>query len=146
MVVAITVSGVFLAGLQLLGSYKLAASGTGKFGDLSDLSVEAGKGAIKGSMHSSVTGLIILVVSLAFFIVYVKWIYAIQEVSIEKPQSLSETTVSGKVIGYGSLGPTPVPASSTAAPSVGVSTPPVAFYAPVASAPAAKSSRRTGDK
>jgi hypothetical protein len=110
MVVAITVSGVALAGLQLLASYRLASTGTAKLADVSSLTVEAGAEANKISIQSSVTGLLILVVSLAFFIVYVKWIYMITEVPIEKPQSLAgETAPPGKVIGYGGLGPSAAP-------------------------------------
>jgi hypothetical protein len=67
MVVAITMSGVFLAGLQLLGSYKLATIGVSKFDEITNISVEAGKEANKFSIQSSVTGLMILVVSLVFF-------------------------------------------------------------------------------
>jgi hypothetical protein len=140
MVVGITMSGVLLAALQLFGSFKLAAAGAGKFGDQSSISIEAGKDANKISLQSSVTGLMILVVSLAFFIVYVKWIYAIQEVSIEKPQSLSESTTTGKISGYGSLGQAPVPGSNAAPPSAGPEAQPGAS-APVARTPVAKSNK-----
>jgi hypothetical protein len=108
MVVAITTSGVALAGLQLLASYRLASAGTAKLADENRLTVEAGADANKISIQSSVTGLMILVVSLAFFIVYVKWIYMINEVSIEKPQSLTEEVAPpGKIVGYGGLGVAP---------------------------------------
>jgi hypothetical protein len=110
MVVAITMSGVALAGLQLLASYRLASAGTAKLGDENSLTVEAGAEANKISIQSSVTGLMILVVSLAFFIVYVKWIYMINEVSIEKPQSLTEEVAPpGKIAGYGGLGMSAAP-------------------------------------
>jgi hypothetical protein len=74
MVVTITMSGVFLAGLQLLAAYRLAATGQGlQLAESSDLSLERGKISLK----SSVTGLLVLTVSLAFFIVYVKWVYVL---------------------------------------------------------------------
>jgi len=73
LVVAITISGVVMAGLQLFMSYRLAQSGQSDFGkDDTQLSIEKGKVAFK----SSVVGLAILIISLAFFVVYVKWIYA----------------------------------------------------------------------
>jgi len=77
MVVTITMSGVFLAGMQLLAAYRLASAGQGQgqgqLAESSDLSLERGKVSLK----SSVTGLMILTVSLAFFIVYVKWVYTL---------------------------------------------------------------------
>jgi len=73
MVVTITMSGVFLAGMQLLAAYRLASAGQGQLAENSDLSLERGKVSLK----SSVTGLMILTVSLAFFIVYVKWVYTL---------------------------------------------------------------------
>lgn len=79
LVVAITVSGVALAGLQLLASYKLASLHRVKFTEDSTLSLERDK----VSLRSSVTGLMILVVSLVFFTIYVKWVYTIKEIGIE---------------------------------------------------------------
>ena len=146
MVVAITMSGVFLAGMQLLGSYKLAASGTAKFGEVSNISVEAGKEASKLSVQSSVTGLMILVVSLAFFIVYVKWIYSIQEVGIEKPQSLNEAPATGTISGYGTLGPASGPAGTIVAPSGGGSVPPVIVSPQASPPPAAKPDKGAAGK
>jgi hypothetical protein len=69
MVVAITLSGVGLAGLQLYASYQLAVAGYGKFmaDGTTDLSYSDKSVAIK----SSVMGLIILVISFAFFLVFV---------------------------------------------------------------------------
>ena len=87
MVVAITLSGVLLAGLQLLASYKLASSGHGAFASESELTAQKDKLSLK----SSVTGLIILVVSLVFFFVYVKWVYSIQECQQQKPIYLQGT-------------------------------------------------------
>ncbi len=75
MVVAITLSGVLLAGLQLFAAFLLAASGHGDLAQTSELSLEQKKISLK----SSVTGLLILTVSFAFFIVYVLWVYTIKE-------------------------------------------------------------------
>jgi hypothetical protein len=91
LVVAITLSGVCLAGLQLLASYKLASRRRVNFTEDSTLSLEHDK----VSLRSSVTGLMILVVSLGFFIIYVKWVYAIREVGIEPPPALSQDVPSG---------------------------------------------------
>jgi len=75
MVVAITVSGVLLAGLQLLASYRPASVG-GDFASGQDGEVKLDPKSI--SLKSSVTGLLILIISFAFFIVYVRWVYPIQ--------------------------------------------------------------------
>lgn len=89
MVVVITLSGVGLATVQLLASYKLASAGHGEaFGAQSEISLERNKVSLK----SSVTGLIILVVSLAFFIVYVKWVYPITPVNMDSSPSQQTMT------------------------------------------------------
>lgn len=75
MVVAITLSGVALAGLQLVAGYKLAAAGKAAFEQGGQLSIEHSK----ISLGSSVTGLMILAISLVFFIVFVTKVYLIQE-------------------------------------------------------------------
>jgi hypothetical protein len=131
MVVTITFSGVALAGLQLLASYKLASAGNAAFAQENDFSIEAGKLSLK----SSVTGLIVLTISLIFFIVYLKWVYPIQEVNMEKPSSLNEYHPLSKIAGYGNLGlgsTTPfattasggVPPPSSSSQAQGQSTPP----------------------
>ncbi len=89
MVVAITISGVCLAGLQLLASYQLASIGRGGLAEDSVISLEKGKISLK----SSVTGLIILVVSLAFFMVYVKWVYPFQNVTVAMPSDEQPTSI-----------------------------------------------------
>ena len=86
LVVAITLSGVCLAALQLLASYKLASRQRAKFIEDSTLSLEHDK----VSLRSSVTGLMILVVSLGFFIIYVKWVYTVREVGIEAPPPMHQ--------------------------------------------------------
>jgi hypothetical protein len=91
MVVAITISGVCLAGLQLYAAYRLALKAIGEgvttntfpVAATSNLSVERNK----VTFSSSVTGLVILVCSLAFFIVYVKWVYTITEVRFDMPSA-----------------------------------------------------------
>jgi hypothetical protein len=97
MVVSVTMSGVVLAGLQLLASYRLASAGLGGSPEAGELSLETNKLAIK----SSVTGLFILAFSLAFFVFYVKWIYGTQDVVIVGPDVKSIQT--GVIEGYGKL-------------------------------------------
>lgn len=100
MVVVITISGVVLAGVQLLASYNLsvrsrdmsavqavaaagatpaAAQGAApamvQFVDSGQLEVEKGRLVLR----SSVTGLFILIVSFGFFLVYVLEIYTLKE-------------------------------------------------------------------
>lgn len=74
MVVLITLSGVALAAMQLWTSYHLAATGHIQGEGATELTVEQGRLAIK----SSVTGLVVLVLSLAFFALYVLKVYTIQ--------------------------------------------------------------------
>ena len=73
MVVLITLSGVALAGAQLLTSYNLAATGHTLGDGATDLSLEQGKLSIK----SSVTGLVVLAISLGFFSLYIFQVYKI---------------------------------------------------------------------
>jgi hypothetical protein len=100
MVVCITISGVLLAGVQLFMSYRLAMLGRAEFAKDTSLLAEQGK----ISLQSSVTGVVILVISLAFFFVYVKWIYAVQEFQIQRPDNLRPQT---QLLQGGSLGPPP---------------------------------------
>jgi hypothetical protein len=79
MVVAITLSGVALAGLQLYGAYSLATTGKGTFAEQGG-SVSVAKGGL--SVSSTVTGVAILAISFGFFFVFVKDVYLIQEVKI----------------------------------------------------------------
>lgn len=75
MVVAITIAGVGLAALQLFASYVLATAGKGELGSATTFTAEAGK----LTLQSSITGVVILVVSLAFFWLYVERVYTITE-------------------------------------------------------------------
>ena len=77
MVVFITLSGVILAGLQLWASYRLAVSGKGTLAEGGDLSFQPGNVAVK----SSVVGVVILAISLAFFMVFVTEVYKITPAS-----------------------------------------------------------------
>ena len=93
MVVAITVSGVILAGIQLLIGFSFARKSALREGVKSNESraadklnasdpdgvskIEYGKGGL--IVQSSVTGLLILIVSFAFFYVFVTKIYSISE-------------------------------------------------------------------
>lgn len=73
-VVFITVAGVLLAGIQLLASYRLAqAAGAPLTDGGGDLTLEPGKVAVK----SSVVGVLILALSLAFFSIYVTQVHRI---------------------------------------------------------------------
>lgn len=76
MVVVITLSGVFLAGLQLLASFKLASIGSGNFDQQTEMSIEQGKLSVK----SSLTGLLILICSFAFFWVFVYEVFVMKVV------------------------------------------------------------------
>ncbi len=76
MLVAITMSGIGLAALQLYAAFNLAVRGQGELAQEGGIELEKGKVSVK----SSVTGLLILVVSFAFFLVFVKEVYTIRDV------------------------------------------------------------------
>lgn len=79
MVVAITISGVILAGLQLFASYKISIlTKTASFGD-ADMTFKADSIAIK----SSLTGVLILVSSFLFFFVYVYFVFTLHDPATE---------------------------------------------------------------
>jgi hypothetical protein len=72
MVVAVTFSGVLLAGLQLWASYQLAAASR------TTLHANDGEFILKRDqlvLKSSITGLFILLVSFCFFLVFVFYVY-----------------------------------------------------------------------
>jgi hypothetical protein len=94
MVVAITLSGVALAGLQLVAAYRLASAGHGDLGSAQEVTLEQNKISLK----SSVTGLMILVISFAFFMVYVVWVYTVKELKAPTASSSESSTSIG---GYG---------------------------------------------
>lgn len=100
MVVSITVAGVLLSGLQLYVSFKIANPGKGPFeSDVGEVSIEKGKLSVK----SSVTGLLILAISFAFFIVFVIFVYQFKEDKVSYPEQLAPT--SGVNLGGGGIGP-----------------------------------------
>ncbi len=80
MVVTITISGVALSGLQLLASYHLAIAKGATLDGGGELTLESSKLAVK----SSVTGLLILVTSFAFFLVFVLYVHKVNEVDPDK--------------------------------------------------------------
>ncbi len=107
MVVFITVSGILLSGAQLAASYKLAAAA--KAADLAgggEMSIETGR----MSVRSSVTGLLILIASLAFFWLFTLRIYPIDEVSVDGPmQEVARQRFASPspVFQFGGVGPIP---------------------------------------
>ena len=102
MVVAITISGVILAAVQLAAAYKLAVGGHGTFEAGGEIAIEEKRLSLK----SSVTGLLILTVSFAFFIVFVIWVYPLTETRIS-PEGGAPATQSGPLLGAGGLGRPP---------------------------------------
>ena len=83
MVVVITISGVVLAGVQLLASYKLAVLGRG---ELAGGGSEINYSANSISFKSSVIGLTILAMSFAFFLVFVIYVYDLRDISDTAPR------------------------------------------------------------
>jgi len=100
LVVVITFSGVFLAGLQLFASYKLASSGRETLNQQMELVVEKDKASLK----SSITGLFILIISFGFFLVFIDKVYLIHELNVDK---------AGQVTPSGGLLTNPEPQSIT---------------------------------
>jgi hypothetical protein len=82
MVVLVTLSGVGLAGLQLLASYSLAAGGRGNLAEGGELNYSA-QGV---SFKSSVVGLMILAMSFAFFLVFIIYVYTFHPAEPADPQ------------------------------------------------------------
>jgi hypothetical protein len=99
MVVFITVAGVVLAGIQLLTSYKLASVGITGVDNNSELLIQHNKISLK----SSLTGILILAISLVFFMIYVLWIYSVREINTQRPSNLdaAPSTVSTRAGGLG---------------------------------------------
>jgi hypothetical protein len=71
MVVAVTLSGVVLAGIQLMASYQLAGSNKGSLDSSNEITIERNKLVLK----SSITGLFILLLSFGFFLVFIFYVY-----------------------------------------------------------------------
>ncbi|HEY8153556.1 MAG TPA: hypothetical protein VII72_05445 [Myxococcota bacterium] len=91
MVVSLTLSGVVLAGLQLGAAYRLARAGQA-FSSEGEFAIEQGKVVFRSSM----AGLFILLFSFAFFYVYIREVYTIHEVDLNRA---GETESLGE--GYG---------------------------------------------
>jgi hypothetical protein len=75
MVVAITIAGVILAGLQLLASYNLSVASGKALDQSNEITLARNQIVLK----SSVTGLTVMLLSFAFFIVFVKYVYKIED-------------------------------------------------------------------
>jgi hypothetical protein len=94
MVVALTLSGVLLAGLQLGAAYRLARLGQA-FASEGVLAIEQGKIVFRSSM----AGLFILLFSFAFFYVYVREVYTIHEVNLNAAaQSSNQVDGRGRML------------------------------------------------
>jgi hypothetical protein len=87
-VVGITVSGVILAAIQLLATYKLAVTRNTPVGEAGELVLAADKIALK----SSVTGLFILIISFAFFLTYMNFMANIRAVNGNLPPTPTYST------------------------------------------------------
>jgi hypothetical protein len=75
MVVCITVSGVILAGFQLFAAYRLAIASGNAISSDTQLTLARNQIALK----SSVTGLSVMLLSFAFFLVFVRYVYKIDD-------------------------------------------------------------------
>lgn len=109
-VVVITLSGVLLAALQLLASYQLAASGRGELAGGAELTASADAVSFK----SSVVGLVILVVSFAFFIVFIREVYTLKEVTTAGPSAPGMAPPPGVAPRQLFSGPLPKPTTNSA--------------------------------
>lgn len=97
LVVGVAISGVLLAGVQLLTSYRLASALNLLPTSDSEIILRHNQVALK----SSVTGLVILLISFAFFLIFVLYIYR-----FEKPEHQSgPPLVTAPTLPQGGLGP-----------------------------------------
>lgn len=108
MVVVITISGVILAGLQLLASYRLAVASGSNVGADSQLTLARDQIALK----SSVTGLAVMLLSFAFFLVFVRYVYKIEDIG--DPNQPVANLGSGII---DSIAPTALPAAKVTPPT-----------------------------
>ena len=97
MVVAVTLSGVLLAGLQLMASYELAQ--TNRKSTAGDSEISFTKDRIV--LRSSITGLFILVISFAFFLVFVFYVYRFEHAENQSIHIPAQTPI----LPMGGLGP-----------------------------------------
>jgi len=124
-VVTLTLSGVILAGLQLLAYYKLAVVGRGELSGGAEVSYS--KDAV--SFKSSVVGLAILFISFAFFMVFVLEVYTLKESSTSTP------SLPGMAEQF-RLRSVPGPPPSTSGSPQGDRAPPVNMQPPTGATPA----------
>jgi hypothetical protein len=75
MVVFITLAGVGLAGIQLFASYKIADNNRSGLGDAGEISI----GRDRIVLRSSIIGLFILVISFAFFLAFILYVYRLEQ-------------------------------------------------------------------
>jgi hypothetical protein len=101
MVVLITLSGVALAGVQLVASFRLASAGAANFDQQTELSVEKGRLSVK----SSLTGLLILICSFAFFWVFVYQVYVIHSIDPDGAPKGTPQLVGGGIAANPSAAP-----------------------------------------
>lgn len=80
-VVIITLCGLVLSALQLWASYKLALTGHGTLADGGDVNITTSNVAVK----SSVVGVVILGVSLAFFTLFIIYVYPLKPLAASPP-------------------------------------------------------------
>ena len=107
LVVLITISGVLLAGVQLLAGFRLALLGKAAFDQGGQISLEANK----LSVSSSVAGVLVLAISLCFFYVFSKEIYLIrvEGADVNTPPIKSITSTLDMKAGWGELPPSTMP-------------------------------------
>jgi hypothetical protein len=89
-VVMVTISGVALSALQLFAAFQLAMEGREKLSTGSELGIAAGKMSIK----SSIAGVVILAISLLFFVIFVKYVFPIAETPSSGPSTETPPTSS----------------------------------------------------
>jgi hypothetical protein len=75
MVVSITLAGVILAGVQLLASYRISTNNNNDIDQAGELSIARDRVVLK----SSIVGLFILVISFAFFMVFILYVYRLDK-------------------------------------------------------------------
>lgn len=99
MVVLITFSGVILSGVQLAAAFKLASqSPRRELSDASEFIISRNQVTIK----SSIVGLLILAISFGFFLVFVIYVYR-----MENPEPNAATRAQTPLLPAGGLGPPP---------------------------------------
>lgn len=81
LVICITVSGIILAAVQLVTAYRLSIALGENVGEQTQLTIDTKR----LSVRSTVSGLIILAMSFAFFLVYVIYIYPLEDTGSSNP-------------------------------------------------------------